>query len=145
MSLKFKEINAIKVAPIFLLLLLCSCGPNIILKTSYYSGTDKKPTRFYEYNLKSKKLTKIDNKITAVQIFKLKNADRKFIKKSLNNVGIDNNFCWISNSTSPKYYYKYEIILGEKSESENCVSTPIKYEIFEAFHTIKDTIRKRVN
>ena len=145
MTIKLLKKNKNKFAAILLLLSACSCSPNIIFRTSFYTIADKKPTRINEYNIKSKKLTKVENQIKTVTIFKLKDSDKKFIKKSLQNVGINKSFCWVSDSSPTQYYYKYEIILDDNSISENCVSKPIKNEIFVTFHSIGDTIKKRVN
>lgn len=144
MTIKFLKKNKNKFATIFLLLSTCSCAPNMIFRTSFYTIADNKPTRITEYNIKSKKLTKVENHIKTVTIFKLKNSDKKFIKNSLHKVGINKSFCWVSDSSPTQYYYKYEIILHDNSISENCVSKPIRNEIFVTFHSIGDTIKKRV-
>lgn len=144
MTIKFRKKNKNKFAAILLLLSACSCAPNIIFRTSFHTIADNKPARINEYNIKRKKLTKVENQIKTVKKFKLKNSDKKFIKNSLNKVGINKSFCWVSDSSPTQYYYKYEIILDDKSISENCVSKPIKNEIFETFHSIGDTIKKRV-
>ncbi len=129
---------------LFFFFLLCSCKPKIILKTSFFEGENKDVKRLYEYNTKEKLLTKIENGKKTIQKLYLKNTDKKFIRNNLNKIKIKENFCWISNGTLPDYYYKYEIIFDENGNNAECIDKPIKYEIFETYNAIKDTLKTRL-
>lgn len=128
--------------PIISLFLLESCSNRFILRKTYMIGEENISSRVNEYNIKSKTITIKTINSTKVKSFILKQKDYKFFYETLKNVGVSNNFCWTSIENYPKYSYKYEIIFNEKRIMSNCTAKPVKYEIYDSFNKIIDSINK---
>ena len=128
---------------LLLFLILTGCkSQNFTLKSYYYEGVDRDLKRYYEYNTKTKLLTSKIGDSTSIKKFKIKKKEKKEYIIRLQNLNVKENFCWVSLTTLPKYSWKYDIVLNPNKQMTKCTEEPVKYEIYEAFNSMKDKIKK---
>lgn len=126
-----------------MILILIGCNSNnIILKTSYYEGAKNDLKRSYKYDTKNKTFTSEIDGIVTIKNFKMKKKEKLDFIKRFNSVNIHDNYCWKSLETLPEYSWKYEIVFNKKKQMPKCVEMP-KYEIYQTYNALKDTIKKK--
>lgn len=122
--------------------ILIGCNSkNIIQKTSYFEGSENNLKHYDEYKTRTRTLISEIDGVVTVKNFRMKNGEKLKFLNTLKALNINDNYCWVSLESLPEYSWKYEIILNEKEPLPKCIQKP-KYEVFEAYRVLTDTIKE---
>ncbi|MBU8884062.1 hypothetical protein KSK37_13285 [Kaistella sp. DKR-2] len=122
--------------------ILIGCNSkNIIQKTSYLEGSENNLKHYDEYKTRTRTLISEIDGVVTVKNFRMKNGEKLKFLNTLKALNINDNYCWVSLESLPEYSWKYEIILNEKEPLPKCIQKP-KYEVFEAYRVLTDTIKE---